>query len=120
MIVTVCGADEAVISILPKERPTGEASISATPRPESAVVNVPFAELVDTTVSAPVRAPSAVGVKTMFAVQLAFAAITPEHVVPAMLKSPVMLTFEIVSPIALVFVQVTVCAAEVLATTVIG
>jgi hypothetical protein len=118
--VKVCAAEVAPRSTLPKLSEETEASTSATPRPESVAVRVGFAELVDTTLTLPESVPRAVGVNVTETTQLLFAAMEPAQVVAETVKLPVVETFETVSGIALVFVQVKLCAADALPTIVFG
>ena len=118
-MVTVCAAEDVPTSTLPKLSEDNEACTSATPVPESVAVRLGSAELEEATVIVPVCVPSAVGVKVTETVQLELAAIEPEHVVAETAKFPVVDTLEMVNAIALVFVQVNTCAAEVAPTIVL-
>ena len=116
----VWAADVLPRSMLAKLRVVGVASTSATPRPVRVAVRVGLAELVEATVIVPVRAPRAVGEKMTAMVQLVSAAMAPVQVVVETAKSPVVVSLEMVSGIELVFLQVNICAAEVLPTIVFG
>lgn len=107
--VTVCGAEDAPTSTLPKERDEVEVVMATVPLPVSAVVSV--LEL-DLTVSVPVRAPSTVGVKTTPSVQEAPDATEPQFF-EVMEKSPVAAAELTVTAKMELFFHVTVCAAEV-------
>jgi hypothetical protein len=120
-MVTVCGAELAARSILPKVSAELDTLIGETPCPERVAVSVPLAVLVERTFNVPVRAPAAVGVNTMLTAQLAFGAIDPEQLVGlATEKSPVMATLEMLRGMRLVLVQIMVCAVELLPTRVLG
>jgi len=108
--VTVFAALVLPNAWLPNPRFAGKAATGITPVPESATVcGLLLASSV--IVSEPVRAPSEVGVKVKFRVQLLLAARDELQVVPATAKSPDAIVLRIFKAIVWLFVILTVLFA---------